>query len=139
MPRGRKLAALELTGEQRAQLESVAQSTSMSHGLVQRARIVLACAEVVTNAKVAEQLGVSASTVGKHRPTWTSSGHGQLCNTQPRQRTCMAGETTPISCSLHPHIRLLDELGGALVRPYQSTSYQAGLVPERDRPDQDHP
>ncbi|MDE2955683.1 MAG: helix-turn-helix domain-containing protein [Bacteroidota bacterium] len=37
----------------------------MPHGLVQRARIVLACAEGVTNAKVAAQLGVSASTVGK--------------------------------------------------------------------------
>jgi len=74
MPRGRKLAAF--TAVQRIQLESVAQSTSMPHGLVQRARIVLACAEGVTNAKVAAQLGVSASTVGKSRRFLQNGVHG---------------------------------------------------------------
>ena len=88
MPRGRKLAALELTDEQRAQLESVAQSTSMPHGLVQRAKIVLACAEGVTNAAVAAQLGVSASMVGKWRRRFLQHGvqglHDELRSGRPR-------------------------------------------------------
>ena len=51
MPRARKLAAWQLTEEQRTQLESVAQSTSMPHGLVQRARIVWPAREGVTHAR----------------------------------------------------------------------------------------
>ena len=53
MPRGRQLPPLVLTSEQHEQLKALSQSTSMPYGLVQRARIVLACAQGLTNSAVA--------------------------------------------------------------------------------------
>ena len=44
--------------DDRAQLRTFVQSTSQLHGLVQQARIVLACAEGLSNVVVAERLGV---------------------------------------------------------------------------------
>ena len=41
MPPGRELTPLVLTDEQREQLEAWSRSTSMPHGLVLRARIIL--------------------------------------------------------------------------------------------------
>ena len=88
MPPGRKIPALQLADDQRVQLESLAKSTSMPHGLVQRAKIVLACAEGVTNATVADQVGVSASTVGKWRRRYLLHGieglHDELRSGRPR-------------------------------------------------------
>ena len=52
MARGRPLAPLVLTDNQLGQLTSHSQSTSMPHGLVQRARIVLACADGLSNKAV---------------------------------------------------------------------------------------
>ena len=57
MPRGRQLPPLVLTDEQREQLTALSQSTSMPYGLVQRARIVLTCAQGLTNSAVAERTG----------------------------------------------------------------------------------
>ena len=44
MPRGRPVQPVVLTGEEKAQLVSLANSRSLPHGLVRRAQIVLACA-----------------------------------------------------------------------------------------------
>ncbi len=57
MPRGPKLAPLTLTDEQRDQLNGIARSTTMPHALVQRARMILASAEGLTNAAVARRVG----------------------------------------------------------------------------------
>lgn len=46
MPRGRQLPPVVLTDEQRKQLTALAHSTSVPHALVQRARIIVACARV---------------------------------------------------------------------------------------------
>ena len=62
MPRGRKLAPLVLGDEQREQLLSWTRSTSMPHGLVLRARIVLASAEGLTNTAVAKRVATSLPT-----------------------------------------------------------------------------
>ena len=67
MPRGRQLPPLVLTDEQREQMTVLSESTSMPYGLVQRARIVLACAQGLTNSAVAKRLAVSPSAVGKWR------------------------------------------------------------------------
>ena len=56
-----------LADEQRDQLASISKSASMPHGLVQRARIVLACAEGLSNKAVSERVGVTQMTVGKWR------------------------------------------------------------------------
>ena len=74
MPRGRKLAPLVLSDEQREQLLSWTRSTSMPHGLVLRARIVLASAEGLTNTAVAKRLAISLPTVGKWRRRFLALG-----------------------------------------------------------------
>ena len=49
MPRGRKLASLTLTDEQQDQLEGIAHSATLPYALVQRARMILASTEGLTN------------------------------------------------------------------------------------------
>ncbi len=71
MARGCPLAPLVLTDDQRDRLTSLSRSISMSHGLVQRARIVLACAEDLSN-KAAERLRVAQTTVSKERTDYWS-------------------------------------------------------------------
>ena len=58
---------LVLGDEQRHQLQGVARSTSLPHGLVLRARMILASAEGLTNQAVAERVGASPQAVGKWR------------------------------------------------------------------------
>jgi transposase len=65
--RGRPKAALTLTDEERQTLERWARRRTTAQALALRARIVLACAEGVTNQQVAEQLGIWPQTVGKWR------------------------------------------------------------------------
>jgi putative transposase len=62
-----RMPQLVLTDEERRQLETMARSRSMSAALVQRAKIVLACAEGVSNSRVAERFHANKSTVGKWR------------------------------------------------------------------------
>ena len=52
-----------LSAEQREQLEAVARSRSLPHGLVRRARIVLLAAQGMANTAIAARLGVSNPTV----------------------------------------------------------------------------
>ena len=59
MARGPKAIALHLSEQERAELERLVRRRSAGQALVQRARIVLACAEPgATNAGVARALGV---------------------------------------------------------------------------------
>ncbi len=74
MPRGRPLVPLELTDDQRDQLKGIAHSTTMPHALVQRARMILASAEGLTNAAIAQRVGVTPHTVGKWRQRFSSRG-----------------------------------------------------------------
>ena len=62
-----RMAALVLTDEERSQLEAMARSRSMSAALVQRAKIVLACADGMPNSSVAVHFHANKSTVGKWR------------------------------------------------------------------------
>ena len=88
MRRGPKLAELKLSSEQHEQLESVAASTSMPHGLVMRARMILACAEGLSNAAVAAKVGASPQAVGKWRRRFLERGveglHDELRPGRPR-------------------------------------------------------
>lgn len=67
MGRGRPKADLLLTDEERFHLVRGARAAHSTQAYALRCRIVLACAEGVTNAEVATRLGVSAPTVGKWR------------------------------------------------------------------------
>ena len=88
MPRGRQLPPVVLTDEQREQMTALSESTSMPYGLVQRARIVLACAQGLTNSAVAKRLAVSPSAVGKWRRRFLERGvqglHDELRPGRPR-------------------------------------------------------
>ncbi len=64
MARGPKAIALHLSEHERTELERIVRRRSAGQALVQRARIVLACAEPgATNAGVARALGVSRPSV----------------------------------------------------------------------------
>ncbi|MBM0255705.1 IS630 family transposase [Micromonospora sp. 4G55] len=65
--RGPKLGPLELTAEEREALRGLARRPKTAQGLAVRARIVLACAEGLSNSEVSRRLGVSLPTVGKWR------------------------------------------------------------------------
>ena len=67
MPTGRPKQALEISEEERQQLESIAHSRSVSAGLNQRAKLVLACAAGESNSDVATRFKVTRATVGKWR------------------------------------------------------------------------
>ena len=74
MPRGRPKAPLEVTAGARVELESLARSRSLPAGLVNRAKIVLLCADGVDNKSVAETLGTSRHTVSKWRERFRTQG-----------------------------------------------------------------
>ena len=65
--RGRPKAELVLSGEERETLERWARRPTSAQALAQRCRIVLACAEGLTNQQVAAVEGVNQVTVGKWR------------------------------------------------------------------------
>jgi len=64
---GRRKAELVLTGEERASLERYAKGRTVSQGLALRARIVLRCAEGLSNNEVAEELRIWPQTVCRWR------------------------------------------------------------------------
>lgn len=65
--RGRPKAKLELSGEERSQLEAFARRSKTAQGLALRARMVLACARGLDNHVVARQIGTTKATVSKWR------------------------------------------------------------------------
>lgn len=62
---GRPPTKIELTESEREDLERWARGRTVSHQLVLRARIILACADGGGTIEVGEKLGVSAQTVSK--------------------------------------------------------------------------
>jgi transposase len=59
--------AIELSDQERALLEGFVRRRTSAHGLAQRSRIVLAAADGLSNAEIAERVGVSRPTVTKWR------------------------------------------------------------------------
>jgi transposase len=88
MPRGRPVTPIVLNTEQMTQLQSLANSRSLPHGLVQRAQIVLACAAGEANAAIAKRLHLTNATVGKWRKRYLEYGieglHEELRAGRPR-------------------------------------------------------
>lgn len=88
MPRGRVLPELKLSDEERSQLVAIANSRSMPHGIVSRARIVLAGADGESNTSIATRMGITQLTVGKWRRRYLEQGieglHDELRPGRPR-------------------------------------------------------
>lgn len=86
MPRSNN--AVVLTREERLQLESIARSRSMPHGLVRRAQIVLGAADGLGTSELARRYGVSRPTVNLWRRRWREAGlaglHTELRPGRPR-------------------------------------------------------
>jgi len=86
MPRGPAAVVIELSDEERAALERLARRRRSAAGLAQRCRIVLACAEGLTNVAVAERVGVSVPTVRRWRGRYARRGvDGLLDEPRPGQ------------------------------------------------------
>ncbi len=66
--------AVELDAGQREQLEAFANSRSLPHAQVVRARIVLLAAQGMGNIKIAEKVGLTRESVGKWRKRFVEQG-----------------------------------------------------------------
>jgi len=88
MPRGRPVAPIVLDENERKQLMSLANSRALPHGMVQRAQIVLACADGEANIAIAKRLKLNKATVGKWRQRYRELGieglHEELRPGRPR-------------------------------------------------------
>ena len=91
MAMGRPSTPLELSESDREQLESMAQSRSLPHGLVRRAEIILLAAEGWPHEAIGGAVGVSRVTVGKWRRRFLDRGlnglHDELRPGAPRSIT----------------------------------------------------
>jgi putative transposase len=74
MARGRPIPPIDLAPELKEQLQSMARSRSLPHGLVRRAKIILMAAEGTNNKAIAQEIGLSAASVGMWRKRFIEQG-----------------------------------------------------------------
>ncbi len=72
--RGGQIQRIEISEEERAQLESMIRSRSLPHGLVRRARIILMSAEGIHTAEIARACGTSRPAVSRWRTRYRQLG-----------------------------------------------------------------
>ncbi|MEM2117325.1 MAG: helix-turn-helix domain-containing protein, partial [Thermoplasmata archaeon] len=88
MRTGRPKPPIKLSKEEFAQLNSISNSRSLPHGLVNRARIVLMAAEGATNREIAQKVQLSPQMVCKWRQRYLQQGlsglHDELRPGRPR-------------------------------------------------------
>ena len=85
---GRPMPPLVLSDDEVQQLQSIANSRSLPHSIVQRAQIVLACGAGETNTAISKRMGLTGMTVGKWRKRYRDLGleglHDELRPGRPR-------------------------------------------------------
>lgn len=88
MKTGRPIAPLVLNEDARRDLETVSQSRSLPHAMVQRAQIVLLAAQGKSNSAIAQRLRLTRPTVGTWRKRYLEHGleglHDELKPGRPR-------------------------------------------------------
>jgi putative transposase len=88
MKLGRPKKLLVLSAESRQQLETVARSRTLPHGLVMRAQIILLAATGASNSAIAQKLGLSQQSVCMWRKRYLERGlqglHDELKPGRPR-------------------------------------------------------
>jgi transposase len=67
MPLGRPTESLEITDEEKEKLRTIALRPKSAQAMAMRARIILNCAQGLSNAQVAAKLHIAGATVGKWR------------------------------------------------------------------------
>jgi transposase len=86
---GRRNLAIELTAEDRAQLEAIQRTRALPHSLVRRARIVLLSADGVPAGEIARLCHVSGPTVSLWRRRFLDEGlsglHDEIRSGRPRR------------------------------------------------------
>src|SRR4051812_44299288 len=89
---GRPKAVLELTDDEREQLQRWARRRTSAQALAMRSRIVLACAQGRSNTAVAAELGVSTQMVGKWRARFVEARlDGLADDPRPRRASSITG------------------------------------------------
>ena len=83
MHTGRPKRPLELTDEDRDKLTTIALRPKSAQAMAMRARIVLFCAQGMSNSEVARKLHITGATVGKWRERFRESGMDGLLD-EPR-------------------------------------------------------
>ena len=83
MRTGRPKRPLELTDEDRDKLTTIALRPKSAQAMAMRARIVLFCAQGMSNSEVARKLHITGATVGKWRERFRESGMDGLLD-EPR-------------------------------------------------------
>src|SRR5512132_1541814 len=83
MRTGRPKRALQITDEDREKLNTMARRPKSVQAMAMRARIVLNCAEGMTNSEVAQKLHITGATVGKWRERFREFGLDGLLD-EPR-------------------------------------------------------
>ena len=142
MPRGRPLAELVVSSEDRATLERWTTRRKTAQALALRSRIVLRCSSGCSNSQVARELAVTNATVGKWRQRYILRGVGGLLDEQrsgaPRRITddqveavvIKTLESTPANAT-HWSTRSMAAASG-LSRPTVHRIWRAfGLQPHR--------
>ena len=116
----RPAIAIVLDDRQRSDLTSLARSRTLPHQLVQRAQIVLACADGESGTAIARRLDVNRNTVGKWRRRYAEHGieglHDELRPGRPRT---------------HDDERVAEVINAALqTRPAQQTQWSVRAMEE---------
>ncbi|MCX6847496.1 MAG: IS630 family transposase [Verrucomicrobia bacterium] len=83
MKPGRPIPPLVLSDEEKAELEKTVRQRTAAHSDVQRARVILLCAQGLPNYLVAEQTGISSLSVGRWRQRFVQARLSGLLD-QPR-------------------------------------------------------
>ncbi|MET7695318.1 helix-turn-helix domain-containing protein [Streptomyces sp. NPDC005483] len=83
---GRPKAVLHLTDSEHRMLVKLAEDRHAPRNVALRCRIVLTCAQGVTNREVARQIGVNETTVGKWRAQFVQKGIAGLYGPSPPNR-----------------------------------------------------
>ena len=83
MKPGRPIPPLVLSAKEKAELEKTVRQRTAAHSNVQRAHVILLCAQGIPNYKVAEQTGISSLSVGRWRKRFVQDRLSGLLD-QPR-------------------------------------------------------
>src|ERR1700687_2866363 len=121
MPVGRPIPSLTLTSEEKQTLERWSRRHSLAQALALPSRIVLACAEGLSNTAVARRLPATMQTVGKWRSRFLAQRlDGLLEPTSERQspyvKTEVHGRAAP-SGRLIPRFQTRETRSCNLLRP----------------------